>query len=180
MRRFHVSIADLLVLVLSCGIALAALRSASEVWASLLFTFAVGCFLVAVPLAVYRRAGRRAYWLGFAIFGWAYLLLGLIPEARSQLATTRLSEHLLSRVFQKDAGGSIAFSPNGERIAAGLGDEVRIWDAATGKPIAVKWVDWVSFGRISHTLFSLLLALIGGVLTRHLASPRDQPETKGP
>src|SRR5262249_16328248 len=133
------------------AIALAALRSASELWASLLFTFAVGCFLVAEPLAVYRRAGRRAYWLGFAIFGWTYLLLGLIPEARPPLATTRVSEYLRSRVFQKDAVVSIAFSPDGKILAPGPGDEVRIWDVATGKPIAAKSVDPVSFGRIGHT-----------------------------
>jgi len=31
--------------------------------------------IAAVVLAIYRSGDRRAFWLGFAIFGWSYLLL---------------------------------------------------------------------------------------------------------
>jgi hypothetical protein len=180
MRRFHVSIADLLLLVLVCGIAVAGLQSPTELGSSLLFTCAVGINLVAVVLAVYCREGRRAFWFGFAVFGWAYLVLGLIPEARSQLATTRLFEYLFSRFVQKDAVVSVAFSVDGKKLAADYGNEVRIWDAATGKPLAVRSVDPVLFQRVGHTLFTFLLALTGGVLTRNLASPRGEAEPKEP
>jgi hypothetical protein len=202
MRRFQASLSHLLLLVLGCGVALAALRSASELWSALLFTLAVGSFLVAVLLTVYRRGGRRAFWLGFAVFGWTYLLLGLVPEARSQLATTRLLDYLLSQVFHKDAAVAVAFSPDGKWIASeSTSAEVRLWDAKTGQTVVVKGVAPESFRKaghtqfslwnaktgqtavvkkadpecfrmVGHTLFSLLLASCGGVLSQHICSTR--------
>lgn len=116
MRRIRCSIANLLRIVLFTGIALAALRSGSPLWGSLLFTSAVAAMLVAVVAAVHRRDERRAFWLGFALFGWGYLLLCLVPEARSQLATTALLDFLHARVFGRSEPALFAWSWSGNAI----------------------------------------------------------------
>ena len=35
----------------------------------------LGAFALAVLAVVYRRGERRAFWLGFALFGWGYMAL---------------------------------------------------------------------------------------------------------
>ena len=70
MSRPYFSLGTLLQMVLSAGVAFAALKSPSELWASALFTTAVAFLLVAVLMAVHRRDRARAYWLGFALFAW--------------------------------------------------------------------------------------------------------------
>ena len=71
MRRFRFSIAGLLVVVLIIAVAVAALRSATDAWEGCVFGTALLALLTAVLLAVHRTDRRRAYWLGFALFGWA-------------------------------------------------------------------------------------------------------------
>src|SRR5947209_17145593 len=116
MRRSHVSIAHLLLVVLFCGVALAALRSPSTAWASALFTLATGALLVAPLGIIYRRGRRQAFCVGFALFGWGYFLLSLVPEARAQLGTTTLLGALHARLHAHGGRGSpVFFSPDGKR-----------------------------------------------------------------
>jgi hypothetical protein len=97
MRR--IPIAALMAAVLFCAIAVAAIRNASDTWAGVLLLLTLGT-LAAAPLGVaYRRDARRAWWLGFALFGWGYARLSLDPssteESRSRLPTTALMDLLL-------------------------------------------------------------------------------------
>ena len=98
MSRPRFSLGTLLLMVLFAGVAFAALKSPSDTWASALFTAAVAVLLVAVLLAVHRRDRGRAYWLGFALFGWVYFILSLVPETAPRLATTGLLDALFARV----------------------------------------------------------------------------------
>jgi hypothetical protein len=58
---------------------LAALRTASDFWLSALYTFAVGLLLIALVAARFRRGNGKAFWFGFAVFGWGFFLLGYGP-----------------------------------------------------------------------------------------------------
>src|SRR4051794_8890980 len=117
MRRPHISIAHLLLVVLFCGVALGALRAASAVWASALFTLATGALLVAPLGIIYRRGRRQASWVGFALFGWGYLLLSSVPEVRAQLGTTALLSALHARLLGHAGGDStFVFSPDGKLL----------------------------------------------------------------
>ena len=64
-------------LVLVLGIGLAALKHPSERAASLLFTLILASLLTSVLGAMARRGRERIAWIGFAVFGWTYLLLSL-------------------------------------------------------------------------------------------------------
>jgi hypothetical protein len=96
--RVRFSLAALLTAVLAIGVACAALRYASELWASAAFSRALVLLLGAVLGALFRRSASRAFWVGFALFGWAYLLLVFGPwfnsSVKPRLVTTRLITYL--------------------------------------------------------------------------------------
>jgi hypothetical protein len=73
--RPRISIARLLGLIVAFGVALAALRSPSNLWANALVTLTLAALVVAVINVVYSRARVRAFWVGFLIAGAAYFLL---------------------------------------------------------------------------------------------------------
>ena len=69
MRRFRFHLGTLVILVLVLGISFAALRESNEIWDSSVFTSLIGVLLISILLAVHRTEKRRAFWLGFALFG---------------------------------------------------------------------------------------------------------------
>src|SRR4051794_21537121 len=75
MRRAQFSIAGLMGMVLVASIGLAALRPGSETWAGVLFLVTCGVLALAIVGVACRGAGERAWWIGFALFGWGYLAL---------------------------------------------------------------------------------------------------------
>src|SRR3954469_1750576 len=98
MGLFRFTIASLLGLVCFVAVAFAALRRADGLWDSALFTLTLGILLASVLLAVHRTDRRRAYWLGFALFGWTYLGASLIPPVEARLLTSTGLEYLEARL----------------------------------------------------------------------------------
>src|SRR5262249_23411754 len=123
--------------------------------------------LVSVLLAVHRTESRRAFWIGFALFGWAYLALTLVPAIESRLLTTKALAYLDSKVpgrpvvitgqawgdplnGQDGSTVAVAFSPQGDLAVTGGQGGVRIWDAATGR-LFLGWRGTTeNFVRIGH------------------------------
>ena len=54
--------------------------------------------MISVLLAIHRTEKRRAFWLGFALFGAAYLGLSLVPSIESRLITTKALAYIDSKV----------------------------------------------------------------------------------
>lgn len=75
MGRFRVSIAGMMALVVALGLAFASLRFPSEAVAGAVLLATLGALAFAVLAIVYRAAARRAFWLGFVLFGWGYMAL---------------------------------------------------------------------------------------------------------
>ena len=98
MKRIRFTIASLLVVVLFLAVGFAALRESSDLWDSGLFSLTLGVPLISVLLAIHSTESRRAFWLGFAVFGWIYLGLTLVPHVESRLITTRALTQLDSKV----------------------------------------------------------------------------------
>src|SRR5262249_25141423 len=76
-----------------------ALRLASEPVAGILLLLTFGILCLAILGVVYRRGSRRAFWLGFALFGWVYMGLASGSwwepgENRQPLVTTLLLERV--------------------------------------------------------------------------------------
>ena len=79
MTRFRLTIAQLMAIVLYLSLGFAALRNADRLWASATFTLSIVAISTALLGALIRRGRARPAWIGFAVFGWTYLLLSTLP-----------------------------------------------------------------------------------------------------
>jgi len=90
MRRFRFHLGTLLILVLFVGVGFAALRESDETWDSSIFSVTLGVLLISISisLTIHRAGQRRAFWLGFVLYGWIYFGLSLVPSIEPRLITT--------------------------------------------------------------------------------------------
>src|SRR5206468_8102648 len=127
------------------GIGLAALRNATEPWVGVMFMATLGLLATATLGAAYRRGRSRAFYAGFALFGFGYLALALSPAIGPFLATTMLLKWIYELV-----NPIIGYSQEGSLII--------YLRTRTGDP--------EQFQRLGHSLFALLFGLVGGLTAR--------------
>jgi hypothetical protein len=112
MRTLTVPIAGLLLAILGAAVGLAALRSASPLWASVAYSTALATLGVAILGTALGRKHTREFWLGFLVFGLGYFHaslgwdgeagawsrwgnpFGTNPNSHPALITTKLLEVL--------------------------------------------------------------------------------------
>jgi hypothetical protein len=197
MRSFRFHLGTLVIVILVLGVGIAALRESSDLWESGIFTLTIGVLLTSILRAVHSSESRRAFWIGFALFGWVYLALTFMPSIESRLITTKELAYLDSKVPGRSMGmfdvqishpgsGSlskkvqiVAFTANGNQLATSGEGQVMLWDAVTGKLLTGWSGTTENFIRIGHSLFALLAAWLGGQLSRHLyrSSRSAEPTT---
>jgi hypothetical protein len=125
--------------VLTAALGLTALRSASETWAGVALLATCGVLGLAVVGAVSRAADERAWWLGFALFGWGYLALALwSPPSTTKLPTVTGLEAVWTKI-----GMTVPEVPPARRTTGGTDP---------------------SFIQIGHCVWALLGACLGGIL----------------
>jgi FG-GAP-like repeat len=211
MRRFRFRLGTLLILIIVLGVGFAALRESNDTWDSSIVSLTLGVFLISTLLAIHRTGKRRAFWLGFALFGAAYLAMSLVPSIESRLITTKLLGYIDSRVsrsipaglayFDYDSDGSmdlyvvnnsqpnvlylnkgngmfqdvttgVGLNPAGKRVTGNgrlfLNNSPGLWLRGSGGTTA-------SFMRIGHSLFALIISLLGGRLSGYLYAKNRQP-----
>jgi hypothetical protein len=211
MRRS--SILGLMALVALLGVSAAALRYPSQLWASGLFTVAVGMVLFAIFSGVYSSGGRRAFWAGFAAFGGVYLVLTCKPLLEdphaSSLATSAAIELLYAYAAPATPSAPSPppspVMPQEPILEGGVDDSTSATGGVPGRRrlaiLALRrsgpdphdvWERWTSgrpkymlpmnpgvlisappaYRRIGHSIFTLVIALLGGVFTRRLHAIR--------
>ena len=186
MPKLRFNIANLLAIILILGVGFAALRESSDLWESGLFTLTLGVLLISILLAVHRTESRRAFWLGFALFGWIYLGLSLVPSIESRLITTKALAYLDSKVPGRSMGvhhhntgtgsgtgnnqvSNVAFTLSGIRVATAGQGQVRTLGCGRQASCSAGWSGTTeNFVRIGHSLFALLVGWLGGQLSRRL------------
>lgn len=175
-------IRSLLGVVLFAGIAIAALRAADDLWDSGIFGLVLLVHLTAVLLAVHRTDRRRAYWAGFAFFGWTYLIASLVPQIGPRLPTTMGLAFIDSKIPGRETTISAVFGyPSTYSPVSGSGytlpvynlptsmqGNIWLWDSTTGKLVPGQVGTTENFLRTGHSLLALVLAFVGGRLTRYL------------
>src|SRR5438067_1229417 len=78
MSRCRLTIASLMAVMIPVALGLVALREATQFLVDIVFNLVVASLLLATYKAKCSRGTAGAYWTGFAAFGWAHLVLGLI------------------------------------------------------------------------------------------------------
>lgn len=198
MPRFRFSIASLLGLILFVAVGIAALRAASGPWDSAMFGLTMLILMSSILLVVHRRGDRRAFWVGFALFGWIYLAGSLIPPIEGRFPTSKALAWLASKRPRPDFAG-IAFADfdtdgSLDLFVASQADASRI-NGSVRSARTHPTVNWISgnhliervwaggiptgtsattanFLRIGHSLIALVMACVGGLLSRSMR-PRD-------
>jgi hypothetical protein len=193
MRRFRFHLGTLVMIVLLLGVGLAALRESNEIWDSSVFSITLVMLSISILLAVHRTEKRRAFWMGFALFGWIYLGLSMAPSIESRLLTTKALAFVDSKVVRPISGSEAlydllvanAWLPNALAINTGNGDWIEDVTAATGSNPArftniLGGTSLAGFGttenffRIGHSLFAVVAAFLGGRLSKYLHTKNQQ------
>jgi len=193
MRRFRFHIGSLVILVLLLGVGLAALRESNETWDSSIFSLTLLVLLISILLAVHRTESRRAFWTGFALFGWTYIGLSLLPSVEPRLITTKAFHYLDSQVPGRSLGVFTLQVSGGRRSGAPGspvptysvsvdGRQLGIYNQGSGELLNLgtsngqtgrfitSWSGTTdNFVRIGHSLFALLVGWFGGQLSRGLS-----------
>lgn len=180
-----------------------ALRNASDIWSAALLGLVILVLAAAVLLAVFRGDRQRAFWIGFATFGWLYVLLlafgwSLDPNTTPDnplrpwnLATTRISDicyhWLYDAAFAKyySAQQSSMGGMSGGMMGSGMGGPGMYGGAMMsgggglgGVPMAppapLPGPAQHEFANVAHSLWTILLAMLGGCLASWLyATKKD-------
>jgi hypothetical protein len=187
--RPRISIRAVMALVVFVTVAFAALRDASDLWASLLFTLAIGLLGVATLGAMICRGRSRAFYAGTSFFGGGYLLLCCGPwpdtSTQSRLATSELLDSLYARINPGEPRAYTVMKPVRQtQSMATTYTVMRPVKQTQSKevtytvmqPVAASRPNRSSFHRIGHSLFALLLALFGGVTAHYFQATRDRRE----
>jgi hypothetical protein len=187
MRIPRFTIRSLLLVFSFVGVAVAALRASTDGWDGCLLGLTALGLLTSVLLAVHRTDRRRAFWLGFALFGWAYLVASLIPAIGPRLPTTKGFALIDSKIPGSETNpvtGVMAYTST--YTSAAETNPVRgyvvpsilsssdgwVWDTTTGRLLSGPNGSTDNFIRIGHSLLALLLASAGGHLSSHLHDQR--------
>ena len=99
MTRLRFTLAQLMAIVLYLGFGFAALRNADKFWESATSTLAIILIAAALVGASARGGRARTPWVGFAVFGWTYLLTAHLPPLREphlliEWGTARLQPYI--------------------------------------------------------------------------------------
>jgi hypothetical protein len=73
--RHHISIAQLLAVMVPIAVGLAAIANPSAFWEGTIFVLTLLLLFATVIGVIYRKDVDRAFWLGFSLFGWGFYAL---------------------------------------------------------------------------------------------------------
>ena len=102
MAHLRISVAGMMILLLVLGLVLASLRFPSESAAAAALLVTQATLTFAILAIVYRAGEGRAFWVGFALFGWGYMALtweswlGQSAD-RPEMITSIALDHLRAR-----------------------------------------------------------------------------------
>jgi hypothetical protein len=195
------TIAGLMVMILLIGIALGALRRPSYLAAAFLFSAALVILTTSILGVLYTRGSARAFWSGFAIGGWMYLLLHYGPFCDTAIGPYTFSTAVLDVLYDRFGPSTMPVLEAPRTLALPAVEEAPTSVMPSGtvggfvalppSPVPSAWeawtdVDWgavwggtrapSSVFRIGHSLLCLVAGLAAGLLARRWAlRGREEP-----
>jgi hypothetical protein len=167
MRRF--SIRSLIAFVVISAVGLAALKSASDLWAETVLLADLVAIGVAVLGAAFSRGREQAWWTGFALFSFGYLafLMGLWSAFRfpSQAVTNPALKYAYEHIH-----------PDAALQAA----KYRSAMLSGTRPLpSSPTPTFDEFQRMAHAVMAPFCGLIGGMTATRFYARRERRDTAG-
>lgn len=160
-RRQHlrITIAGLMAVVILAAFLFAALRTASALWAGIVYILVLGILCAGILKVAPPLRADRMMWLGFTVFGLAYFLVSVIAmppfDRNGEFPTTLVISNVMDQLIPR--------YPAGEAILAGAA--------------VTRWPDSGNerFYRlqIGQLILTLLFGLVGALEGWLLAAPSD-------
>ena len=189
------SLGSLLIAMAVAALGCATVANWSPLWAEIMTTATVAILLVAVLIALVGRGSARTFAIGFAAVGVAYFLLAFCAPAElrdERLATRRAVDRLfqLTQKANADARTTSEFQlvevvlDGSTDVKMPGGDSSYMFGVGTGPATVTGRVVFSSppreFQDIGHCLWTLILALMGGVLAQVIQRVGRREEPPGP
>src|SRR5262245_46740229 len=181
MPRFRISLATLLGLIALIALGLAGMTSGSRLWTAVAATLTLAVLLTAILAAFLLAGSERPFWVGFALFGWTYLLLVNWDWIGGQFGhdlTASLSDIAESLVPEVGvtAPPFPASGPSSPTSALWMSRQPTANPARpVFTPVELVRQRQIKIGnlvQISRMVLSLLFAWLGGSIARALAERR--------
>lgn len=157
MTRLRFTLAQLTAVVLYMGFGFAALRNATEFSASAAYTLAILSIAAALVGASACGGWARSPWVGFAVFGWTYLL--------TVHRDWKISDHPRFTVVPKPPllieWGAMSLQPHLKPQPAGMSPEAT-------------YAFFRTYEQVSQSPGIILFGLIGAALGRLLAAKAER------
>jgi hypothetical protein len=161
---FRFSLRWVFVAVAFAAVSAAALTDGAARWSALLALTSVFALLASILGVIHRRGESRSFWIGFAVFGWAYLVLSQEAIGLSEALPMNVLFTDLYPYFRRTA----LIDPAGPQPAWVQGVE-----RENGQVVAVI-VTQYDFHRLGHSVCTILFALLGGMLGRWFHATRPE------
>jgi len=173
------SLRNLLVAVAVVAIGITALLGCNDWWSASLWGVALLTLVFAGLMVLFRRGAERAFWSGYLLAGFLYVLLLLrsapnlneythyTPLTHDHLITTRLIVRAYF-LFPDEKTSQFVSAPGGI--------------SAPGNPPGLipnpKYLDIEAFKGIGHALWTLFLSWLGGTVGYWAYRTRGKPSTE--
>ena len=196
------TIAGLMGLVVASAVGVAAVRFASELWAGVLLLGTLTLLGAAILGILHRRGARRAWWQGFALFGWGYLFAAFGPWAADAIAPHLPTTAALDALYAKmhppgeaeqlttfTTGSTVTNSTTAYAIAALAPAPAPVPSTIAGSaapPATFTFRVMLAnptpefFRRVGHCLWALLFAVLGGLIGRAFFATADRRDGNAP
>jgi hypothetical protein len=181
--------ANTLVLIGVLAAGMTAMRNGSDLATRAIFTLTLGILLVGLLGSIVCR--RHAAWVGFALFGWAYLIATCVPPMaatiRHRLLTEKLLEIFVEHMYEippspghllfpvEQHGNSYMKVVDGQRVPLTAAETKAFTDFTTqvndrNLRINAMGIEIQNAQQIGAMLVSLIFALVGAGVGQFLAA----------
>lgn len=166
MNQVRFSLTGLLAFVAFVAVGCAAMIYASLWWAAFCLSLSLAILAFAVLGVVYRTAGHRAFWVGFAFVGCGYLILVYAPGFDRYVGWRLLTTKVIAVIQPHVQQTSMDWDLHASQLALAEYPE----PPATITETRVHWdlPQWYFFQQIGHSICSMVLAWLGGLTSQYL------------
>jgi hypothetical protein len=168
-KRRPLTLKRLMIAIAVIAVGMAILVKPNHLWAFLLPPVLVAMSLTAILGLLFRRGRKRAYWTGFALFGWVYLILNLFlfwdRDSQAPISFRDIIQEFLIIVIEIFASPGVITSEQASKAMAE-------WP---GFVVEITKVDDDSRFLVACAVAGPVFAWIGGTIARVFASDEAAP-----